>query len=143
MRRQIVAFLAVVSLVTGVGLSCRAQDARTDREQLQGVWRFVSMERDGKAETPFGDLTFEGDTFTVKQGGLLVVTGTFTLDPSQTPRAIDLNVTEAERGEEIRGIYELGTDTLKWCLEEPGKDRPKEFATKGTGHYLYTLDRKK
>src|SRR5262249_53574721 len=132
MRRRIVVVVAAVSLVAGAGLSGRAQDAKKDKEQLQGAWLMLKMERAGKTEIALGDLTFEGDTFTVKHGDQLVLKGTFTLDPSKTPKVIDLKVTEARReqdkGKEVHGIYELDKDTLKWCTAEPGgKDRPKNF----------------
>src|SRR5205823_5697004 len=116
-------------------------------ERLQGAWRPVSGEQGGQAQEDAKEhlLTFAGDTFSIKRGDQLFVKGTFTLDPSQTPKAITMKVTEGRReedqGKEVRGIYELGRGTLKWCTAEPGsEDRPKEFATKaGTRHMLVTL----
>jgi uncharacterized protein (TIGR03067 family) len=87
--------------------------------------------------------------FTIKRGDQLFLKGTFTLDPSQKPKTIDMKVTEGRREEDkgkvVRGIYELNQDTLKWCTADPGsEERPKEFATKeGTRHMLVTLNREK
>ena len=94
-------------------------------------------------------LTFDGDIFAIKKGDQLLVKGTFTLDPSQSPKAIAMKITEGHRdedkGKEVHGIYELGKGTLKWCTAQPGgKDRPKEFATKeGTEHMLVRLEKEK
>ena len=33
-------------------------------------------------------------------------------------------------GKTVLGIYEINGDTIKYCWAEPGKERPKEFATK-------------
>jgi uncharacterized protein (TIGR03067 family) len=144
MTRYIVTALAV-------GLLLAADDAKKDKEQLQGTWRPVSAEQEGKAQPDAKEhlLTFEGDTFTIKRGDQLFVKGTFTLDPSKTPKVIDMKVTEGRReedkGKEVRGIYELDKDTLKWCTAEPGgKDRPKEFAAKeGSNDLFVTLKREK
>jgi uncharacterized protein (TIGR03067 family) len=143
-KRYIVTALAV-------GLLLAADDAKKDKDLLQGSWRAVSAEQAGKAQPDVKEhlLTFEGDTFTIKRGDQLFVKGTFTLDPSKTPKVIDMKVTEGRReedkGKEVHGIYELDKDTLKWCTAEPGgKDRPKAFATKeGTNHLFVTLKKEK
>jgi uncharacterized protein (TIGR03067 family) len=144
MTRYLVTALAV-------GLLLAADDAQKDKERLQGAWRPVSGERGGQAQADAKEhlLTFDGDTFRIQRGDQLVVKGTFTLDPSKTPKAITMKVTEGRReedkGKEVRGIYELTEGTLKWCTAEPGsEDRPTEFATKpGTKHMLVTLKKEK
>jgi uncharacterized protein (TIGR03067 family) len=131
-----------------VGLFLAADDAKKDKEQLQGSWRPVSAEQGGKAQEEHL-LIFDGDTFTIKKRDQLFLKGTFTLDPSQSPKVIDMKVTEGRRdehkGKEVHGIYELDKGALKWCTAEPGgKDRPKEFATKeGTKQMLVTLEKEK
>jgi uncharacterized protein (TIGR03067 family) len=145
----------VTALVGGLLLAADAPTedaAKKDREALQGAWRPVSSEMGGKDQTAEAKehlLVFEGDSFTVKKGDEVRVKGTFKLDPSKKPKAIDMTITESRRdqdkGKEMHGIYELGKDTLKWCTAEPGgKDRPKEFATKeGTRLMLVTLKKEK
>jgi uncharacterized protein (TIGR03067 family) len=127
-------------------------DAKKDQEALQGTWRPVSSEQGGKDQTDEAKdhtLTFEKDTFTVKKGDEVRVKGTFKLDPSKKPKAIDMTVTQGPRdddkGKELHGIYELDKDTLKWCTSEPGGEaRPKGFATKeGTKDLLVTLKKEK
>lgn len=134
-----------------VGLLLAADDAKKDKEKLQGSWRPVSAEQGGNVQEDAKEhlLIFEGDTFTIKKGDQLFVKGTFTLDPSKTPKTIDMKVTEgrqeSDNGKEVHGIYEIDKDSLKWCTAPPGdEDRPKEFATKeGTKLLLVTLKREK
>ena len=92
-------------------------------------------------------MAFTKDTFAVKRGDEVIVKGTFQLDPSKRPKAIDMTITEAkkdqDKGKEVHGIYELGKDSLKWCAAEPGqKGRPKEFSTEpNSGLGIITLEK--
>src|SRR5437764_585060 len=128
----------VTVLVAGLLLAADAKkdDAKKDREALQGTWRPVSSEQGGQDQTDEAKehaLVFDKDTFTVKKGDEVMLKGTFTLDPSKKPKAIDMAITEGRgdnTGKELHGIYELGKDTLKWCTSEPGGEtRPKAFST--------------
>src|SRR5262249_40196549 len=50
------------------------------------------------------------------------------LDPSRSPKAIDVTVTEGlNKGAVMLGIYEIDGDTLKVCFDEEGEKRPTEF----------------
>ena len=140
----------VVSLL--LAAEDKKDEVKKDQEALQGSWKVVSSEAGGKDQTEqFKDhlLVFEGDTFALKKGDEVGLKGTFKLDPSKKPRAIDLTITEGgregEKGKVLHGIYEVGKDTLKWCTAEPGgTDRPKEFSTKeGINHMLVTLKKDK
>ena len=149
---------ALTVLVAGLLLSTvpaaeeKKDDAKKDQEALQGAWRIVSSEAGGKDHTEeFKDhlLVFKGDTFALKKGDEVGLKGTFKLDPSKKPGAIDITITEGgregEKGKVLPGIYELGKGTLKWCTAEPGgTDRPKEFSTReGINHMLVTLKKAK
>jgi uncharacterized protein (TIGR03067 family) len=136
----------VISLL--LGAEEKNGDAKKDQEALQGTWRPVSSEQDGKDQTAQAKeyvFTFDRDTFTMKKRDQVWLKGTFKLDPSQKPKTIDMTATEGRReddkGKELHGIYELDKGTLKWCTSPPGgKDRPKDFATKeGTRFLLVTL----
>ena len=149
---------ALTVLVAGIILAAvtaaeeKKDDVKKDRDALQGNWQAVSSEQGGKDqgdEAKEHTLTFEKDTFTVKRGGEVAVKGTFKLDPSKKPKAIDMTITEGRRdddkGKELHGIYELTKDGLKWCTSMPGgTDRPKEFSTKeGTRDLCVTLKKDK
>src|SRR5205085_11572527 len=92
LRRSAMTRYLVTALA--VGLLLAADDAKKDKERLQGSWRPVSGEQGGKAQENAKEhlLTFDGDTFTIKRGDQLFVKGTFTLDPSRTPKAITMKV---------------------------------------------------
>jgi uncharacterized protein (TIGR03067 family) len=146
----------LTALVTGLFLTTdppkKDDPSPKDKEALQGAWRIVSSETGGRDHTEEAKghlLVFEGDTFALKKGDQVGLRGTFQLDPSKRPRAIDLTITEGgregDKGKVLHGIYELGRGTLKWCTSEPGgTDRPKEFSTReGVNHMLVTLKKAK
>jgi uncharacterized protein (TIGR03067 family) len=149
MTRYVVTVL-VAGLLLGAAPAPKEDDAKKDREALQGTWKIVSSEEDGKTQEEAKEsmVDFQKDTFTIKRGDELVAKGTFKLDPSKKPKTIDIRITEGPRegdkGLEYHGIYEVDKDTMRWCMNTEGKDRPKEFTTKeGTNHSLLTLKRVK
>src|SRR5262245_44119464 len=96
---------------------------RKEMKQLQGTWKVVSIVQSGK-ELPQESL---GETVTFKDGTLTMKgrgeeepeTHQFRLDPSCTPRVIDID----ESGKDfkdassvIEGVYALDGETLKLCI---------------------------
>jgi uncharacterized protein (TIGR03067 family) len=105
-----------------------------DEARLQGTWKVVSLESDGQpapAEATKGaELIFEGNHYALK-GGTEQFRGTFRLDATRTPRAIDATFTEPdgkEKGKAV-GIYKLEGDRLTICWHQDGKERPATFRT--------------
>src|SRR5262249_21894296 len=121
-RRMAMRRYFLTALVAGL-LLCAApapgDDAKKDQEALQGTWKVVSVEDRGKADRPPDGfvLVFETDTFTLRDNKEAVVVGTFKLDPSKKPKAIDVTISRGGKneniGKELRGIYEVDKDTLK------------------------------
>ena len=74
-----------------------------------------------------------------------VTRGTSTIDPMKTPKTIDFTVTAGDdSGKQMLGVYEVGDDTLKFCVAPSGKQRPTEFSsTPGSEYILLTLERDK
>jgi uncharacterized protein (TIGR03067 family) len=73
-------------------------------------------------------VTFEGDRYIVKKGDEVIQAATQKLDPSRSPKTLDVTVTEGlNKGAVILGIYEISGDTLKVCFDPEGKKRPTEF----------------
>jgi uncharacterized protein (TIGR03067 family) len=151
MTRYVLPALAVV-LPLSPAPAIDKDDVKKDQEALQGAWKIVASETagtDGTEEFKDHLIVFEGDTFALKKGAEVGLKGTFKLDPSKKPGAIDVTITEGgqegEKGKVVHGIYELGKGTLKWCTSEPGgTDRPEEFSTKeGVNHMLATLKKEK
>ena len=90
-------------------------------------------------------MIFSGNAFKLVDGDKVLIRGTFTLDPSKSPKVIEMKVSEGAGGDAeapVHGIYELNGDHLKWCSTEPGSPNgPKEFKTKGTSNVLIVLKR--
>jgi uncharacterized protein (TIGR03067 family) len=124
-------------LLAGVLVAADAKDdAKKEMEKLQGTWVMVSSERNGEA-LPDNQIkafkrTIKGDEFTVARDAETVAKGTFTVDPSKSPKTIDVTITEGDnKDKKMLGIYEIDGDNHKVCYAPFGKDRPKEFSSKG------------
>ena len=123
------------------------QDAvRREMRMLQGVWKVVSVERNGKP-APNDDIK-EGTVFI--QGNRFIIQTMdkhqdkeYGLDPAQRPKGIDLRNREGRgRDKLVRGIYLLERDRLKLCLGDAGQERPEKFSTEpGAGRRLIVLER--
>ena len=137
MRIALVTLLCTLVLTASGGIGARVDDKADVEKELkkfQGTWTFESVEAGGK-EVP-ADLfkgmtvTFEGDRYTVKKGDEVIQVGTQKLDPSKSPKTIDVTMIEGpNKGAVMLGIYEIDGDTLKVCFDPQGKKRPTEFKT--------------
>jgi uncharacterized protein (TIGR03067 family) len=122
--------------------------AAKDKAALQGTWQSVKEEmRGGAAPGDARDhrMVFSGDTFRFAKGDETLIRGTFKLDPSKSPKVMEMVITEgagSDPGVPAHGIYELTADGLKWCAAEPGTDgKPEKFDTKGTTNVTVELKR--
>jgi uncharacterized protein (TIGR03067 family) len=116
-----------------------------EAEKLKGIWKGVSVQTGGDDwDATELILTVEKDTLTVKADNRVFIKGTFRLDATKTPRAIDVALTEGswkKDGEEALGIYKIDKDSFTWCLAWPRKkERPKGFVTRAhDSHTLFTF----
>lgn len=119
-------------------------------KNLNGTWTYVSIESNGKpipAErlVPLR-VTINGEKWTVTSGSKLVEQATIRVDSSTKPMTFDLTVQQGDvgKGQTLPGIFELDGDTLRVCFSLPGKERPKEVASRpGSGLDLNVLKRQK
>ncbi len=86
-------------------------------------------------------LTFRDGRCEVRRGGTLIRRGTYSADPTRSPKTLDVCFTESDVPELIdaplRGIYEVKGEQLRICYGPAGGDRAPTFAAeKGTGRYL-------
>jgi len=146
------------ALVAAVALQAQARQPATtpkgqsaakpkpDAELVLGNWRLVGLETGGNPEP---DRNYRGNSFTFARSkgadtatlreGREEVEFAYKLDPTTTPKAIDLVL--PARNVTFRGIYQLDEDDLTICVSMGGP-RPTAFATKaGTDTELFRLRR--
>lgn len=127
---------------------------------LQGSWAPTSIEINGDKLT--GDrmkeaaelrLVFEDGKGSIKKGDQVLQEFTFTVDPKQHPKALDLTLLNGSGeskqyvGKKSLAIYELKGDSLKacWTLFQAERARPTGFSTTPDSNLLlatYKLDSK-
>jgi uncharacterized protein (TIGR03067 family) len=132
MRLSLVALICAIGFNASGTLADDKADLDKEVKKFQGVWTFESSVTGGKelsADQLKGlVLLFEGDKHTVKKGDDVIQVGTQKLDPSKSPKTIDVTMTEGpSKGTVMLGIYEIDRDTLKVCFDAEGKKRPTEF----------------
>lgn len=109
-------------------------DVAKEFKKFQGDWTFESVEAGGKklAAAPFKGrtVTFDGDKYFVKRGDKVEEAAIQKLDPSKSPKTLDVTVTDGpNKGAVMLGIYEFDGDTLKVCFDPEGRMRPTDFKT--------------
>ena len=124
-------FCAAFFAASGIQADDKA-DLEKEVKKFQGTWTIESSVTGG-TELPADQLkglvvVFEGDKHSVKKGDDVLQVGTQKLDPSKSPKTIDVTMVEGpSKGTVMLGIYEIDADTLKVCFDPEGKTRPTEF----------------
>jgi len=128
----IAALSCTVGFIASGILADEKADPENEVKKFQGAWTIESSEYGGQ-KLP-GELlkafivVYEGDKHTVKNGDQVIQVGTQKIDPSKSPKTIDVTMTEGpNKGVVMLGIYEIDEDTLKACFDASGKTRPTEF----------------
>ncbi len=134
------------------GCTGRRNSPSSEVAHLQGTWLLVYQEINGKkipdekaAEALHGRATFAGTKFryTVELPGF-DFEFSYKLDPSQTPKAIDLRLTNTPDthavGRNFVGIYRLNDKDLVICYSKT--KRPSRFdAGQASGNQLIVLSK--
>jgi uncharacterized protein (TIGR03067 family) len=149
MRAMPLGCLVVLGLLL-VGLPMRA-DEKEELKKLNGTWEFVSIVDNGET---LPDKIVKGSKliFTEEKGKWLLPAAdkvieaglAIKLDPSKTPKVIDVTITTGpKKGQTSKCIYQLDSDTLKFCFVDDGKkDYPTVFESKkGSKITIWTLKR--
>jgi uncharacterized protein (TIGR03067 family) len=112
-----------------------AQDARTELQQLQGVWSGTLVHTAGKEPTQEErglkiKLVIAGETYKAYAEDELLMEGTLRLDPAQQPRAIDAVFSGGDlKGMVQKGVYDLKPGEFIVNFAKPGDPRPRAFQT--------------
>ncbi|HQR05848.1 MAG TPA: TIGR03067 domain-containing protein [Gemmatales bacterium] len=145
-------WLLVCALLATLGVQAWALDDKAAEEdkKFEGTWVVTAMEVGGQKvpEEGFKEMTFTftGKKYVQKVGDQVVEAGTQDLNPSKTPKHMDINVTEGEtKGQKQLAIYEIDGDKAKICAANHGDtERPAKFETKeGSKNMIFELKRKK
>jgi len=140
-----------VLLLPMLATAIHGDDVQKELKALEGKWKAVSMEASG---VPLPKENLPEFIFTVGAGGKSTAQSshgtdqaTITVDPKSNPRTIDnLHESGATKGKTQYGIYKLEGDKWTVCMTQPGvaaSERPKDFATKGTGNVVFIFERQK
>lgn len=134
-RISLAVLICVVNLAASGAAGGQANDKpalAAEVRKFQGAWTLESSVTGGQ-EVPADQLKgliviFDGSKHTLKQGDQVIQVGTQTMDPSKSPKTIDVTMTEGpNKGAVMLGIYEIDGDTLKVCFDPLGTKRPTEF----------------
>jgi uncharacterized protein (TIGR03067 family) len=114
-----------------------ADNSDQDLACLQGIWEQVGFEADGSLDTPDDTgvpgalVTFIRNQFSVRTPeGLLLLTGTFTLNASANPKIIDWTDSMGpDTGKTLPAIYRLEADQFVFIAADQGAPRPARFHT--------------
>ena len=153
MIRSFIGLLVVGFLLTpfaAIADDSKDEAIKKDRKQIEGTWRIVALEADGKKamEEDAKKLTMVNGpdgTWSLRSEDKEISKGISTFDPTTKPKSIDFTPTEGEgKGDQNLGIYEIGENTRTMCFAPPGKDRPTEFSSKpGSQRILIMFQREK
>lgn len=132
MQIILVALLCVLGPTALIAPTDDKPDVEKETKKFQGTWTIESSIAGGK-EIPRDQLkgflvTYEGDKHTLTHEGQVFQVGTQKIDPSKSPKTIDMTMSEGpSKGAVMLGIYEIDGETMKACFDSQGKKRPTEF----------------
>jgi uncharacterized protein (TIGR03067 family) len=128
-------WLVAVCALTLVGAEGPDDLVKNELNKFQGTWKAASIQI-GPKKTPDESLkgfrlVVEGDTWTVKTPG--EKKSKIRLDPSKSPRHLDLIDDIAGKERVTKCIYEFKDDTLTVCRPymQMNADRPTKFEAGG------------
>jgi uncharacterized protein (TIGR03067 family) len=137
MRHWIQSVLAGL-LISAVALG--ADSVSSELKSLQGEWQATHLEGDGKVApdeiVKRFQLRIKDDEMIFLKGGAPDRKCKFKLDPSTSPRSIDIiGMVNLKPDETNAGIYSIKDDELTICIcESKDMDRPKDFKNEPGDH---------
>lgn len=131
-RIGLAALACIVGFAPSGAMATDRAAVENEMKKFQGAWTIESSVTGG-IELPADQLkgftvVYEGEKHTVKIGDKVFQVGTQKIDPSRSPKTIDVTMIEGpSKGAVMFGIYEFDGDTMKACFDPTGKNRPTEF----------------
>lgn len=125
----------------------KTEAAKKELAELQGDWKLMTHEEDGKLVDYGGDTqvyTIDKDKMVVKRKGEVLAEGPIEIDATRSPKHMDYRLNSGQV--DLIVFIRVG-DYLIQCGHRDGKTRPSEFATNTStsngGAYLIVLQRQK
>jgi uncharacterized protein (TIGR03067 family) len=121
----------------------------SDLDLIQGAWLQVDLEENGvsnppdELSPPGAVTTFRENQFEVRTiEGILLLEGSFELDPLASPKAVDwIDAIGPDAGKRLPAIYKLEMENFVFIAADPDSPRPEVFRT-GPGQTMRTFIRK-
>jgi RNA polymerase sigma factor (sigma-70 family) len=109
-------------------------DKPKEDKALHGRWVCVEGRVDDQAiaeATRRGlQLLIDRDSYETVDGKVVLFSGKYQVDPDADPKTIDIIATAGpNKGKASKGIYLIEEGMLRLCYGQPGKERPKKFAS--------------
>lgn len=135
---------ALLAIAIAVPLSAQKPGV-SGAAALQGTWVFQSINDQAPPEgSPELSVTFSGTNYHQTLGGTVSERGTFKVDASKKPMAIDLAIVEGDdAGKTQLGIFEVSGDTLRAHFDVPGGSTRPANMTPTAGSLLLVAKKKK
>ncbi|HEX3151974.1 MAG TPA: TIGR03067 domain-containing protein [Gemmataceae bacterium] len=151
-RNAILATLLPTLALAGSARADDKEDAKAELKKLAGDWYKSHGLSGGFVVTVQGFslvMFFQDDQ--VKSGRMFgpedvksLDTWKVTVDPSKSPKTIDMTRTKDGKTVKRIGIYESKDNDLKFSWAEDGKERPTKFDDKTTAiEFYYRMEKKK
>jgi uncharacterized protein (TIGR03067 family) len=149
---QVLPYISQPYTMTDEGEKRPDDPASAEAKRLEGHWRGVALESDGRRATATeleamkgGGWVFKGSEVSFEDPNAPGKSA-YKLDPSKSPKEIDLIGTEGpQKGKTMEGIYKLEDGRLTICVRDLAaaeKGRPTAFTTEaGSGLGLIVLER--
>jgi uncharacterized protein (TIGR03067 family) len=112
---------------------------KNELKVLQDTWDAQSSMENG-VELPVPPegvkMVLKDGKYALKQGSRDLGGGTLTVDPTKTPKTMDLS--EGDKNPQTYPcIYEVKGDILRIARAQPGEARPKDFSGKGSRVFVF------
>jgi uncharacterized protein (TIGR03067 family) len=148
MKAMIFGLIALTAISLIAAESGRQNSIKQDEATIQGTWKLVALESDGKqapAEIVAAlKLVFKDDTLTFTPGEPGFTNYKFKLDPTKKPASFVMTHADgANKGETEKGIYSLDGDHLKICFGKLDATLNEFTARAGSQQSMYSLERVK
>ena len=155
------ALMGILGMATLAMADPPAATPTTDLDKLQGYWKPLQCELEGKGQMPaevmkqvtvvfdkneyhlyFKDSKLDKDN---KPIILRLALANITVDESTSPKTIHFEFADGPlKGKKCHGIYELAGNQLKMCYGSVDKPKPSKFESPaGSGYFVETWVRQK